>query len=58
MFFAENIKKTGKTTVKIPLKDESFKRKRLSERFFRPSQPNCFDGKFLQTARKRLSEMF
>ena len=49
---------TEKTTIKIPLKDESFKRKRLSERFFRPSQPYCFDGEFIQTARKRLSEMF
>ena len=35
--FCRKIKKnkqTEKTTVKVPLKDESLKRKRLSERFF------------------------
>ena len=51
MFFAE-------TTVKVPLKDESLKSKRLSERFVLPSQPYCFDGEFLQIAKRRLSEMF
>ena len=35
MFLPKNKKtKTEKTTVKVPLKDESLKRKRLSERFF------------------------
>ena len=59
MFFCRKIKTTTeKTTVKIPLKEESFKRKRLSEGLFRPSQLYCFDGEFLQTARRRLSEMF
>ena len=45
-------------TVKVPLKDESLKRKRLSEIIFDLSQPYWFDGEFLQTARRRLSEMF
>ena len=33
-FLPKNKKQTEKATVKVPLKDENLKRKRLSERFF------------------------
>ena len=37
LFFCRKIKENEKTTtVKVPLKDESLKRKRLSKRFFWP----------------------
>ena len=51
-------KKNRKKHNKSPFERRELRKKSLSERFFSPSQPYCFDGEFLQTARRRLSEIF
>ena len=54
----KKLKKPRKNNSKSPFERRELKKKTFIRKIFWPSQPYCFDCEFLQTARRRLSEMF